>query len=213
MSAVAGTGFNDGCFMAESGSAWKAKTLLLADAACDAAASYNIRSAHAQIHVRHPEAVRLAIRLPHAPRAVVASPPDRPGSAKPIDFTWRESMVEVELDDAGESVLWIDPVTDLAALPRPLRMKLNDGAGEHSQILEAAVADDGDTIAFAEISPREPGIYEFIAEDAELLVQDRWDPDLSARGQGRVTACLREGTEIFVRYRARPSTEFPGIPG
>ena len=180
---------------------------LVADAACDAAANYTLRSARAQIQVRHPEAVRLAIRLPHAPRSVFASPPDRPGNAKSIDFKWREGMVEVELNHAGESVLWIDPVTDLATHPRPLRLKLNDGEGEQRLSLETAVADNGDIIAFAEVSPREPGIYEFIAEDAELLVQDRWDPDLSARGKGRVTACLREGAEIFIRFAPdrRPS--------
>ncbi len=55
-------------------------------------------------------------------------------------------------------------------------------------------------IAFGDIAPRVPGIYELTADDAELLVQDRWDPDLSVRGTGCATACLREGAEVFVRY-------------
>ncbi|MDE2889818.1 MAG: DUF4962 domain-containing protein [Gemmatimonadota bacterium] len=174
--------------------------LLSADAECDAAANYKTRSAVAHLQVRHRTPVRLSVHLPRAPGSVYISPPDRTQDAKPVDFTWRNGRVEVDLVDAGESVLWIDPVADLAASPEPLHLTLVGGDGRQAVELQTAIADNGDIVASSEISPREPGVYELVAEGAELLVQDRWDPDVSVRATGRVTACLREGTEIFVRY-------------
>ena len=174
--------------------------LLIADAECDAAANYNPRSAGARIHVRHQASVRFAIRLPRAPESVHISPPERPQNAKPIDFKWNDGKVEIKLSGAGEAVLWIDPVAEFTTTPERLQLALTDGGGRQSVRLQTAIADNGDVIAFAEIAPREPGIYEFSAGDAELLVQDRWDPDMSVHGTGRATACLREGAEVFVRY-------------
>ena len=192
--------------------------LLIADAECDAAANYNLPGASAQIQVQHSAPVRLAVHVPRAPGCIFSSPPERPRDAKPIEFTWRDGKVEVELKDTGESVLWIDPVVDLAALTEPLQLTLTDEEGRQTVRLQTAIADNGDIIAFAEITPREPGIYELVADGAELLVQDRWDPDMSVRATGRAAACLREGTEVFVRYppagrpdpRAHPIQSYKG---
>ena len=180
--------------------------LLAANADCDAAANYDSRSVAAQVHVRHQTPVSLSIHLPEEPKSVFISPPDRPDKAEPVDFTWRERKVRIELSGAGEAVLWIDPVADFATIPEPLHLTLVDGDGRQTLGLQTAIADNGDIIAFAEFSPREPGVYKVVAEGAELLVQDRWDPDVSVRGKGRATGCLREGTEFFVRYprAARP---------
>ncbi|MDE3000226.1 MAG: DUF4962 domain-containing protein [Gemmatimonadota bacterium] len=174
--------------------------LLTADAECDAAANYDTRSAAAHVQVRRRTPVRLSLFLPRAPGSMFICPPERPGSARPIDFTWRDGRVVVDLDDAGESVLWIDPVTDLTATPEPLELTLADSEGRQTLELKTAIADNGDIIAFGELTPRVPGFYELVAEGTELLVQDRWDPDVSARGTGSVTGCLREGSEIFLRY-------------
>ncbi len=176
------------------------ETLLSADAKCDAAANYNTRSAVAHVQVRHPTPVRISIHLPRAPGSVFVSNPERPRNVNPVDFAWRNGMAEVDLVESGESVLWVDPVLDPAASQEPLQMTLADGEGPQTVVLQAAIADNGDVVASREISPREPGVYELVAEGAELLVQDRWDPDMSVRATGRITACLREGTEIFVRY-------------
>ena len=42
-----------------------------------------------------------------------------------------------------------------------------------------------------------------------MLVQDRWDPVLSRRGRGEVSALLREGAEVFVRFP--PSGPRPAV--
>ena len=185
------------------GGAWlslNGEILLSADVECDAAANYNIRSAVANVQVRNRTPVRLSVHLPRAPGSVFISPPDRTRDAKPIDFTWRDGRVEVDLVDAGECVLWIDPVADLAATPEPLQLTLDDGDGRQTVELQTAIADNGDIIAFEEFTPCVPGVYELVAEGAELLIQDRWDPDVNVYGKGHVNACLREGTEAFVRF-------------
>ena len=174
--------------------------LLAADVECDASASYNRHSAATQVQVRHRAPVRVSIHLPRAPGSVYVSPPARPRNASPIDFTWRDGRVEVDLSGAGESVLWIDPAADLTKTPEPLHLTLPDGDGRQTVVLQTAIAENGDIIAFEEFTPCVPGVYELVAEGAELLIQDRWDPDVSVCGKGHVRACLREGTEVFVRY-------------
>jgi len=56
-------------------------------------------------------------------------------------------------------------------------------------------------VAFGEITPRQPGAYRLAAAEAELLIQDRWDPDLSVRGISEVVGPMRDGAELYVRYR------------
>ena len=107
----------------------------------------------------------------------------------------------VELPDAGETVLWVDPAADLTQPPAPVELTVTHGAASYQVSLAAAVADNGETIAFGQLDPREQGVYRFTAPGADLLVQDRWDPTLSARGRSEVTAPWREGAEVFVRYR------------
>jgi hypothetical protein len=68
--------------------------------------------------------------------------------------------------------------------------------------LETAVAENGDWIAHAVVSPRAPGVYEFSSSSAkaEFLVQDRWDPERPTRGVGRVRGLVAAGTEVIVRF-------------
>jgi hypothetical protein len=67
--------------------------------------------------------------------------------------------------------------------------------------LETAIAPSGQVVAYGTfVDPREQGVYEFAAEGAEILVQDRWDIMRSVEGTDRVEAPWREAAEIFVRY-------------
>jgi hypothetical protein len=144
--------------------------------------------------------LRVKVWLPAKPAAIFQAPPNKPAEAKPAAFNWTGEIAEIEVTGSGETVLWVDPLANLSATPAPLQLSLTDSAGTHRLDLEAAVADNGEIIAFAEFTPREPGVYELAAKGADLLIQDRWDPDLSARGTGRTTAALRGGMELFVRY-------------
>jgi len=98
-------------------------------------------------------------------------------------------------------VLWVDPAVDFAKPLSPLDAQVADSAGAYTVQLETAYADNGDLIAFGELTPREPGVYELTTglPAADILVQDRWDPALSVRATGKALARLREACEVFIR--------------
>ena len=176
--------------------------LLWAEARCGVALNVALAAAGAQAFVRSTESTTLRLRLPSQPRAVLQAPPSRPAEATRLASTWQAGMAELELAGEGETVLWIDPVLDLTEPPQKHILVVEDGTGIHEAELETAVADNGDLIAFAQLNPREPGLYKLRSTQAatDWVVQDRWDPQLSARGRGTVQGHLREGTELFVRY-------------
>ena len=176
--------------------------LLQAEGACDAAADFELSSAAAQICLRHPSPLRIRVSLPTRPRAIFAAPPNRPEQAKQAEFTWTGDAAVITVDGPAETVLWVDPVVDLSKPPPPHQLTITDSAGRYRIQLETAIADNGDVIAFAELSPREPGVYELTSDDPgpDLLIQDRWDPNLSARASGKVVGHLRDGVEVFARY-------------
>ena len=99
-------------------------------------------------------------------------------------------------------MLWVDPVVDLTKPLPPAALTIEDAAGEHTVELETALADNGDAIAFGELIPREPGVYEVTsyARTSDILVQDRWDTEIRAWSTGKAVAPLREATEVFIRY-------------
>ena len=167
---------------------------------CDAAANFSLKSASAHIQVQSDSAQVVSLWLPKAPTAVFLAPPNRPQEAQPVPFTWNGNAVQFELANPGEAVFWVDPVFDLTRAPDPLPVSLSSGEGDEALSMQTAVADNGDFIAFTELVPREHGVYDLIAENAEILVQDAWDPDLSVRGTGRISTSLREGSELFIRY-------------
>lgn len=173
-----------------------------ADQSCDAAGELESPAGAAQIHVKHEAPVKVGVRLRKRPEAVFQAPPDRPGEARPIAVGWQDWQAQFELPEAGETVLWVDPIIDLTQTPPPLELTVTDGTGRYSVALATAIADNGEIVAFGELDPREPGVYAFTASrpGTEVLVQDRWDPTLSVRGGAEVTAPWREGAEVFVRY-------------
>ena len=181
-----------------------------ADQACDAAGQLASPAGAAQIHVKHEAPLKVAVHLRERPRVVFQAPPNRPAEAKPLAADFRDGRAAIELPASGETVLWVDPVIDLTETPPPLVLMVTDGTGSYSVELETAVADNGETVAFGKLDPREPGVYAFSAsaQGTELLIQDRWDPTLSVRGGPEVTAQWREGAEVFVRY---PPTATPQV--
>ncbi|MFP4248250.1 MAG: DUF4962 domain-containing protein [Armatimonadota bacterium] len=195
-------------WMAEGASILSAdsRALFSADTVCDVACDYDSPAAAAQIVIAHEEPVQVEASLPEEPSVVLVAPPNEPQSARAVEFAWDDGMLEFALDRGGESVVWIDPVRDLTAPPAPVELEVTDGTGTYTVELESAVADTGEIIAFTTMTPREQGVYEFAAEGAELLVQDRWDPERSTRGHGEITGPVREGAEVFVRFApdARP---------
>ncbi len=177
--------------------------LLTADRYSDVACDYENPAAAAQIVVAHSGPVQIGAWLPEEPSTVMVAPPHEPEAAREVEFAWRDGLLVLSLDgpenaEAG-SVVWVDPLRDLTAAPPPVTLTINDGEGNYAVELESAVADTGEIIAFGTIDPREQGAYRFTA-DAELLIQDRWDPTRSTRGRDQIAGPLREGAEIFVRF-------------
>ena len=92
----------------------------------------------------------------------------------------------------------------------PPRVDLSIAGGSLSNVLlESAVADNGDVVAFATLDPQEPGVYELAASDpdTDLLVQDR------------VVAAVNEAIEAAQKEAAEKTGEItgglniPGLPG
>ncbi len=175
---------------------------LLSDERVDAAAYLNCPSAAAQIWVKHAADVRMKVALPEKPQAVFAAPPNRPAEAQAVDFSYNDGRIELVATGNGETVFWVDPVFDLNSEPGPLTLTVTDGKGTYQVELETALAENGEMVAFGQLTPREPGTYRFTARDAEVqwLIQDRWDPDLSDRGATVVQAPFRDGTEVYLRF-------------
>ena len=176
--------------------------LFAASQPCDASARLRPSGGVVQVWLACQARVEITVRLPKCPRLVLCAPPNRPEEALPMVFRWGTDGLRTEFAGAGERVLWIDPGLNLRAPLRPLEIDVRDSAGSSPIELETAFADNGDIVAFGEVNPRETGLYRISAtrDDVDLLIQDRWDPVVSRRGTGEVSAMVREGTEVFVRF-------------
>ncbi len=188
---------HDGTHLAMDG-----RPIFSADAPCDAAGQMQSPAGRALVHVKPHAHTTIRVALASRPSLVMAAPPDAPDQAVAHAYDWRAGCAEIALSGV-ETVLWVDPARDLTEPPPPLTLAVTDSNGTYSLELEAAVADNGEIVAFGRFDPREAGDYAFAAsdDDAEILVQDRWDIMRSVRGRGRIEAHWREGAEIFVRYR------------
>lgn len=172
-------------------------------ARCDASGSGKSAACAARLQVKHAGPLQVSFPAPQHPRTVHAAPPGAPSQGAQLPFSWADGRVSLELPQAGETVLWVDPAAEVTSPPQSVALAVTDSEGAREVELETAVADNGDTIAFGCLDPREPGLYDFTAtgEGTELLVQDRWDMPRSASGKGAVRAPWREGTEVFIRFR------------
>jgi hypothetical protein len=143
------------------------------------------------------------LTLPKRPVRIFAAPPNRPAEARPLDFSWddEKSAAMFSFAEAGPVDLWVDPVVDITRPPAAGSLMIGDSAGSRTVALQAAWGEDGRVVYFAEISPREPGVYSFAGDGStgpvEFLIQDRWEPAKTSRGMGPLEGTLREGSWIF----------------
>ena len=77
---------------------------------------------------------------------------------------------------------------------------LTDAAGPYRVPLEHAVDSWGSHFYFATLTPREPGMYRLAipAPEAEVIVEDKWDPARSSRGEN---VELREQCLLILKSR------------
>lgn len=145
---------------------------------------------------------QLRIALPQAPRQVILAPPHAPEQGEEVAFQWEAGRMVIEAPQTEEWVMWVDPAIDPRNPLPQLDLLVRDSEGEQRVELELARAENGEWIAFADLMPREAGVCEFVAsiEGADLLLQDRWDPVVSRRGETSVSGSVREGTELFARF-------------
>ncbi len=179
-------------------------SVFAASAPVEASADFTLGSARGQMVVRAKESTGIRLWLEgERPDRMWVAPPERPAEARPLRFSWEDGVIEAETPP-GEWVWWIEPSFGMDAPVESVDLILNDRSGDHVVSLEAAIADDGDRILFAELDPRESGIYSIQSSNAaaEILIQDHWDPEVSRRGQGEVKGTLREASEVYVRYPA-----------
>ena len=169
---------------------------------CDASARLRPAGGAVQVWLTCGAGTEVTVWLPERPRVVLCAAPNRPGEAVPLAFRWGTGGLRIAFATAGERVLWIDPDLNLRARLGPFELSVRDSDGTLPVELETAFADNGDIVAFGEVNPRETGLYRVVTAGgkAEILIQDRWDPVVSRRGAGEVSALLREGTEVFVRF-------------
>lgn len=171
------------------------------DVPCNVSFDTDTSAASAQLCLSAPGPVDGRLRLAAPPKAIWQAPPSRPTDGAPGPVSCQEDKLSLRMGAVGETVFWLDPTCDLSRNPDPVALQVTDGAGTATVSLETAWADNGEVVAFAQITPREPGVYTLQAADGvEILVQDYWDPELRSSGRGRLTATLREASEIFFRF-------------
>lgn len=199
--------------MASQGSrvAVEGRDYLRAPEGLDVSVDFATAAAAAQVVGQGRAEGALEIALQEQPRQVFLAPPHAPAEAEPAEFDWDEGILRLAAPDRDEWVLWIDPVVDPRKPLPEMRMTVRDGNGSQEVELELAVAEDGGWIGFAELMPREPGLYQLTSSGSGdvLLIQDRWDPLRSARGVSPVSGIVRDATEIFVRFS--PGAHLPEV--
>jgi hypothetical protein len=184
------------------------KVLFSADGPCDASMDLGCVGCTARISVQHTGPRRMVFWLAERPASIYQGSPSDPESMQPVDFEWTGDAIVLNWEGKGD--LWVDPAFEPSSVFKSVSLRLEDNDGQDVVALETALSETGEMISFGELDPREPGEYELVAEGADILIQDAWDPDLSVEGRDRVVGSLRERTEIFVRYAPDRSPELTG---
>ena len=119
--------------------------------------------------------------------------------AEPVTFTWSNGRATFSIP-VGEHVLWIAPRRPFGSRPAQLMVMFTAEGRTHETAFETATAENGDWAAYATLSPKSPGIYEFVSSDptTEILVRDNWDPERSVRGRGKTRALIGDHSEVDV---------------
>jgi hypothetical protein len=117
-----------------------------------------------------------------------------------VAVRWTAGRIQLAAPEGGQ-VFWIDPTVATAVLPKRIPLVVRDTTGEQTVEMETAIAENGDWIAHAILSPRVAGTYELTSSTTgtDFLLQDRWDPERTTRASGRATGLVCAGTEIILR--------------
>jgi hypothetical protein len=150
-----------------------------------------------------PQATKVSLRLASKPARLSWAKPADLENARSLAMQWENGEVTFELP-AGESAVLIDPKKFVQARPAKLKVEFRTPNNRSNIEFETASAENGDWVAYATLVSPTPGIYEVRSLDpaAEILVNDRWDPERSVRGRGMVRALLGDNTEIILRFGA-----------
>ncbi len=174
------------------------------------AVAHNTSAAATQLWTQALKATELSLPLPQRPARVLAFAPNHFEAGRAVDVRWADGVATLTVPE-GVQVIWFDPTVAPATLPKQLPLAVSDASGTRAVVLETAVAENGDWIAYTTLTPATLGVYEFTSSVAatEFLVQDRWDPERSARGTGKVKGLVVAGAEVIVRFP--PQAKLPVI--
>ena len=156
-----------------------------------------------QLTLNAPRATRVSVRLDRKPAALVAAKPAALEQTRPLALQWKSGEVSFDVP-AGETAVLVDPQGFLHQRPAVLAVEFLAGQDRRKIEFETAPAENGDWTAYATVVPAAPGIYELTCSDpaAEILVNDRWDPERSVRGPSGLRALIGDDSEIILRFAA-----------
>ena len=154
--------------------------------------------------------VQITLPMTQAPRQLWLAPAEQIPAARPLASRWSAGVAAFALP-AGTWTVLVDPVVPPGSRPAELALGLRGGGRDQRILLETVTVENGDWAASGGVTSPQSGFYEFECSDAaaELVVQDRWDPERSARGRGKLRAFVAEGTEVIVRFA--PSSRLPEL--
>ena len=141
--------------------------------------------------------------LPYSkkPTSVLYAPLHKPNEAKEIDYQWNKGKLLINWHGINQAAIWVDSVVDIRKQPPAVVLKIENSLGKISHQLKTDITEDGDWIAYGQISPSQSGTYKFDSSvSGRWLIQDRWTPVKTARGERSIQADWREGAEIFFRF-------------
>ncbi len=184
------------------------RELFHASAPIEIAVTHGTAAAAMQIWTQAAGPTELSVVMPRQPKQIVAFAPNRFEAGSAVPVRWSDGVAKLTVPEGGR-VFWVDPPVETSTLPKRVTLHLQDDTGTQVVELETAIAENGDWIGHTVLSPRVLGIYEVSSSDqaTEILVQDRWDPERTSRGIGRVTGLVSAGAEVILRFP--PSATLP----
>lgn len=146
---------------------------------------------------------RISIRMDRKPSTLVSAKPAQLEQSRALAMQWENNELTFAVP-AGETAVLINPREFLHHRPEALAVEFVADNDRRKIDFETAPAENGDWTAYATVVPAVPGVYELISSDsaAEILVNDRWDPERSTRGHSGLHALIGDHSEIILRFAA-----------
>lgn len=160
---------------------------------------------------------QVSLHLTEKPEQIFIAEAGSPAQARSLTFNWdsARSAATFELAADAAVTIWVDPVVNPSAALEKAQLQVHDSAGSYTIELEPAWSELGEVVYFAEVSPREIGVYKVSVQGESgresatdlptLFIQDRWDPySRSSRAVGEVRGEIREGSWLY--FSAAPGS-------